>query len=146
MLSGFILNVQPVIWTEQFRHIKLSYGLLILICLLIHGKFLFGSLLCSTMHGQFQIDNEPFCLLFTHGRFWWKVNFPIKTTAFRTKKCTGHFNLQYLYSFPTLLEGLCPFPLPQARAASPIRTTSGNLLSNMYSTPSGNLSSPRSGK
>ena len=45
-----------------------------------------------------------------------------------------------------LLEGLCPFPLPQARAASPIRTTSGNLLSNMYSTPSGNLSFPRSGK
>ena len=49
-------------------------------------------------------------------------------------------------SQPTLLEGLCPFPLPQAHAASPIRTTSGNLLSNMYSTPSGNLSFLRSGK
>ena len=45
-----------------------------------------------------------------------------------------------------LLEGLCPIPLPQARAASPIRATSGNLLSNMSPSSSGNLSFPWSGK
>ena len=45
-----------------------------------------------------------------------------------------------------LLEGLGPIPLPQARAASPIRTTSGILLSNMYPSHSGNLSFPWSGK
>ena len=50
------------------------------------------------------------------------------------------------FSQLTLLEGLGPIPLPQARAASPIRTTSGILLSNMYPSHSGNLSSPWSGK
>ena len=46
----------------------------------------------------------------------------------------------------SLLEGLGPIPLPQARATSPIRTTSGILLSNMYPSHSGNLSFPWSGK
>ena len=45
----------------------------------------------------------------------------------------GHWDVHGLSAIdPTLLEGLCPIPLPQARAASPIRATSGNLLSKKF--------------
>ena len=50
----------------------------------------------------------------------------------------------YMFIY-TLLEGLCPISLPQARAASTIPATSGNLLSNMSASSSGNLSFPWSG-
>ena len=36
----------------------------------------------------------------------------------------------------TLLERLCPFPLPQAHAASPIPSTSGKSLFLLYFSPS----------
>ena len=77
----------------------------------------------------------------------WKTLYSTYCTLKWTKSRDDRLFFCFLLcSKATLLEGLCPFPLPQARAASPIRTTSGNLLSNMYSTPSGNLSFLRSGK
>ena len=108
-----------------------------------------------------QNDFTPWCLklnIFFYNLVWvancmtilFEFNKNFKITSFSNGEKNGENGEKpekraVLY-INTLLEGLCPFPLPQARAASPIRTTSGNLLSNMYSTPSGNLSFLRSGK
>ena len=93
-----------------------------------------------------------------------RINGSIRSRSIFLKDSREHFNPSCLFlkierskiedqkiEFPTLptctlLEGLGPIPLPQARAASPIRTTSGILLSNMYPSHSGNLSFPWSGK
>ena len=81
------------------------------------------------------ISSDPL----TENLHYWLENFLGKLSCTFSEK---DMKLQ----ISTLLEGLGPIPLPQARAASPIRTTSGILLSNMYPSHSGNLSSPWSGK